>query len=240
VRSPFRLPLAASIVAHGCAIMLLIMLAARLPALSPPVPVATSGIEIILAPPEPPPPVAEIPPPPEPPPPEPPPPPEAQPPPPEPPPPVVETEAPPPPPPPKPAAKPPPPRRPPPQPARAQAPQQTAMAPPQAAPLAPAPTPAGPVVSANYRLALSAWLENHKHYPDGARERSEEGRAVLRFRVDRLGRVLDYALLQSTGHPDLDASIDQMMRGASMPPFPPDMAASEVEVSVTIRFALAR
>jgi hypothetical protein len=31
-----------------------------------------------------------------------------------------------------------------------------------------------------------------------------------------------------------------MMRGASMPPFPSDMAASDVEVSVAIRFALAR
>jgi periplasmic protein TonB len=100
--------------------------------------------------------------------------------------------------------------------------------------------PARPVVSASYSLALSAWLENHKRYPDGARERGEEGRAVLRFRVDRSGRVLDFALLQSTGHPDLDASIDQMMRGANMPPFPADMVAAEVEVSVTIRFALAR
>jgi len=30
------------------------------------------------------------------------------------------------------------------------------------------------------------------------------------------------------------------MRGASLPPFPTDMTASEVEVSVAIRFALAR
>lgn len=237
--SLFRLPLAASIAAHGCAVALLIVLAARLPPM-PPVPVATGGIEITLVPPEPPPPVAETPPPP----PEPLPPPEAQPPPleaqlpPEPPPPVVEAEAPPPPPL-KPALKPLlPPRRPPPQPVRTQAPQQTAMVPPQAVPLAP--TPTGPVVSAGYRAALSAWLESHKHYPESARERSEEGRAVLQFRVTRSGRVLTYALLQSTGHPDLDAALDQMMRGASMPPFPADMAVPEVEVSVAIRFALAR
>jgi len=232
VSSSFRLPLVGSIVAHGCAIALLIVLAARLPPLPLPVPIATSGIEIILAPPEPPPPVAETPPPPEP-----PPPPEAEPPPPEPPPPAVEAEAPLPPPP-KPAVKPPPPRRPTPRPARTQAPQQTAMVPPQPAP--PPPTPTGPIVSAGYRAALSAWLESHKHYPESAREHGEEGRAVLRFRVDRSGRVLDYTLLQSTGHPDLDASLDQMMRGASMPPFPADMASSEVEVSVAIRFALAR
>jgi len=102
------------------------------------------------------------------------------------------------------------------------------------------PAPAGPVVSAGYRAALSAWLESHKRYPDSARGRGEEGRAVLRFRVDRSGRVLDYAVVQSTGYPDLDSAIDSMMRGASLPPFPSDMTATDVEVSVTVRFALAR
>ena len=104
----------------------------------------------------------------------------------------------------------------------------------------PPPTPTGPIVSAGYRAALSAWLESHKRYPDSARARGEEGRAVLRFHVDRAGRVLNYAVVQGTGYPDLDAAIDQMMRGASLPPFPADMSASDVDVSVTIRFALAR
>jgi protein TonB len=100
--------------------------------------------------------------------------------------------------------------------------------------------PTGPIVSAGYRAALSSWLEGHKRYPDSARARGEEGRAVLRFRVARSGRVLSYALVQGTGYPDLDAAIDQMMRGSSLPPFPAEMSAADVEVSVTIRFALAR
>ncbi|MGC2415823.1 MAG: energy transducer TonB, partial [Stellaceae bacterium] len=100
--------------------------------------------------------------------------------------------------------------------------------------------PAAPVISAAYTRALSAWLESHKRYPDSARERGEEGRAVLRFRVDRSGRLLNYAVVQSTGHPDLDAALDQMMRGASLPPFPADMTAPDVEVTVPVNFALAR
>jgi protein TonB len=121
----------------------------------------------------------------------------------------------------------------------AQPPLQTAAVP---TPMpAPAPqAPVGPVVSAGYRAALSAWLESHKRYPDTARARGEEGRAVLRFRVDRYGRLLNYALAQSTGYPDLDAAVDAMMRGASLPPFPADMTASDVEVSVTVRFGLTR
>jgi periplasmic protein TonB len=103
-----------------------------------------------------------------------------------------------------------------------------------------APRPSGPVVSAGYRGMLSAWIERHKFYPREARERGEAGAGVLRFRVDRSGRLLNYAVVRSTGYPDLDAAIDRMMQGAQLPPFPADMTASDIEVSVTIRFALAR
>jgi protein TonB len=202
-----------------------------------------SGIEVMLAPPQP---AAETPPPT----PEPPPVAETEPPPPEPPPPPVVIPRPEPPPPPpkpvvhKPVVKPPPPPRP--QPVREMPPQPPQLplprAMPQQAPVQTAMIPVvphpAPLVSGNYRAALSAWLESHKRYPDGARSRGEEGRAVLRFRVERSGRVLNYAVVSSTGYPDLDAAIDAMMRGTTLPPFPADMTASDVEVSVTVRFAL--
>jgi len=117
-----------------------------------------------------------------------------------------------------------------------------AVAPPQTASAAtpvPAPVPS-PEVSAGYRALLSAWLESHKRYPDTARQRGEEGRAVLRFEVDRSGRVIDYAVAKSSGYPDLDASIEEMMRSAILPPFPAGMTQPRIEVSVTIRFSLAR
>ena len=238
-----RLPLVASILGHVGVVALLILFAAQVPPVPLPEPIRKSGIEVMLTLPEAPPPepLAETPPPaPEPPPPEPPPPPVA----------IAKPEPPPPPkpvvqkavvkPPPKPVRTPPPEPRPAPTPTAApvaprQAPMQTAVTP-QAMP---APRPA-PVVSGNYRAALSAWLESHKRYPESARSRGEEGRAVLRFRIDRSGRVLNYAVVGSTGFADLDASIDAMMRGAMLPPFPADMTASDVEVSVTVRFALTR
>lgn len=115
------------------------------------------------------------------------------------------------------------------------APPQTAMA---ATPM-PAPVPS-PEASAGYRALLSAWLESHKRYPDAARQRGEEGRAVLRFSVDRSGRVIDFAVTSSSGYPDLDQSVEEMMRGATLPPFPVGMPQPEMQVSVTIRFSLRR
>jgi protein TonB len=228
---------------------------------SPPVPepLATGGIEVVFAPlpkpEEPQPPIqAEIPPPQvETPPPEPepaPPPPEEPVVSPEPPPPAPETPVPVvlPPPPPKPVVKPPPKpvhRLEKAQPSPTAAPPQSAsaaVAAPQTA-YAPTPVPA-PVpsaeVSPGYRALLSAWLESHKRYPDSARQRGEEGRAVLRFVVDRAGRVLDFAVAHGSGYPDLDSSIEEMMRGAILPPFPASMTQSRIDVSVTIRFSLAR
>jgi periplasmic protein TonB len=104
---------------------------------------------------------------------------------------------------------------------------------------APAPAPST-TISPSYSALLSEWLERHKSYPESARENAEEGRAVLRFVVERDGRVADFAVVQSSGHPDLDAGLDNMMRGATLPPFPPGMTQSRIEVSVTIRFSLGR
>jgi len=87
---------------------------------------------------------------------------------------------------------------------------------------------------------LSSWLDSHKRYPDSARQRGEEGRAVLRFTIDRSGRVIDFAVARSSGYSDLDASIEDMMRGAILPPFPAGMSQPRIDVSVTIRFSLAR
>ena len=115
------------------------------------------------------------------------------------------------------------------------APPQTAMA---TTPV-PAPVPS-PEASAGYRALLSAWLESHKRYPDTARQRGEEGRAVLRFSVDRSGRVLDFTLTSSSGYPDLDQSVEEMMRGATLPPFPAGIPQPRMDVSVTIRFSLRR
>jgi periplasmic protein TonB len=115
-------------------------------------------------------------------------------------------------------------------------------APPQTASAAtpvPAPVPS-PEASAGYRALLSAWLESHKRYPDAARQRGEEGRAVLRFEVDRSGHVVNYAVITGSGYPDLDQSIEEMMRGATLPPFPVGMPQPRMEVSVTIRFSLRR
>jgi len=54
----------------------------------------------------------------------------------------------------------------------------------------------------------------------------------------RHGRVTEFAVIKSSGYPDLDAALESMMRGATLPPFPADMDQPSIDVSVTIRFSL--
>ena len=91
---------------------------------------------------------------------------------------------------------------------------QTALVP------APAPAPADPPaeVSAGYDALVSTWLNSHKRYPESARLRGEEGDAILHFEVERGGRVIKYAITKSSGYTDLDAAIEQMMRGCNAAP----------------------
>ena len=257
--SEIKFPLVWSVAGHTvCLVLLVLLMPTKIPPVPPPL--ATGGIEVAFEPSlprpeEPPAQVETLPPQVEPPPPEPEPvPPRDEP--------VVATEPPPPAPEaPVPMAEPPPvPRKPAVKPSpkpvqpRSEKAQPAAVAPPQPAPAvvaapqtqtAYAPTPVtAPVpsaeVSPGYRALLSAWLESHKRYPDSARQRGEEGRAVLRFAVDRSGRVVDFTVAQSSGYPDLDSSIQEMMRGATLPPFPTSMTQPRIDVSVTIRFSLSR
>jgi len=115
-------------------------------------------------------------------------------------------------------------------------------APPAAAPEAVATTtahaaPPAPIAT-DWQRDLSGWLAAHKTYPDAARQRGEQGPVVLRFTVDRSGKVLEVTLLSGSGSPRLDDAAQAMLRNASLPPFPAAMPQEKVTATVQIRYRL--
>jgi periplasmic protein TonB len=80
----------------------------------------------------------------------------------------------------------------------------------------------------------------NKTYPDEAWQRGDEGRAAVRFTVDREGRVLDCQLLSGTGSAILDAAVGRLLRGARLPPFPVGMEQERITITLQIRYALER
>jgi protein TonB len=101
-----------------------------------------------------------------------------------------------------------------------------------AAPAAPA------AIAPGWQSALAAWLEAHKNYPAEARRRGDEGRATVRFTVERDGQVVAVQLVSGTGSTILDDAVQRMLRGARLPAFPAGMDQAEVTVTVQLRYRL--
>lgn len=85
---------------------------------------------------------------------------------------------------------------------------------------------------------MSPWLQSHKTYPDETRQRGKEGSALVRFTVDRSGRVLEFALLGGTGSASLYAVVGRMLTGARLPAFPTAMTQDRTTVTMQVRYVL--
>lgn len=91
----------------------------------------------------------------------------------------------------------------------------------------------------DYLTLISATLERNKIYPRAARERRQQGRARLRFVIDRKGNVLRHELLHSSGYRLLDGEVEALIRRVSpLPPLPADIRDDNLELTVAIDFNL--
>jgi protein TonB len=97
----------------------------------------------------------------------------------------------------------------------------------------PAPA-ASAALQAAWARAIEAWIAQHRIYPEPAKRRGIQGSVVLRFSVDRSGRVTEVVLLRGSGSAILDAAAEAMLRDAMLPPPPRD----HVTVSVPVHYAL--
>ena len=94
-----------------------------------------------------------------------------------------------------------------------------------------------------WRTAVGAWFASRTVYPDEARRRGEEGRAIIRFTVGRDGRVLLAELVRGTGSTLLDDAITTLLtqlRASRLPALPAALPQDEVSVTRAINFSLTR
>jgi protein TonB len=119
-----------------------------------------------------------------------------------------------------------------------QAAQPAAEAAPQVAraPAAPAPVPAGP--PPDYLALLQAKLQRSLEYPRSARQAGIQGAPVLWFALDGAGRLLEWRVVRSSGHEQLDREAEATLRRAA--PFPPIPSSygGRMEVQVPVAFRL--
>ena len=89
----------------------------------------------------------------------------------------------------------------------------------------------------NWKSQLVAQLERNKRYPPEAQSRGEQGIAQLAFSIDRSGGVHNARITRSSGSSALDqATLALVARAAPLPPPPPEIAGSQIPISVPIRY----
>ncbi len=92
-------------------------------------------------------------------------------------------------------------------------------------------------VTARYAGLLKGWLQRHMRYPREAWLAGVQGTTVLRFSIDRDGKVMASSLERSSGHKLLDREAIQMVRRADpFPAIPYEIAGHELELRVPIVF----
>ncbi len=91
----------------------------------------------------------------------------------------------------------------------------------------------------NYYSELGSWLAKHKKYPRRARQRKQEGSALLYFVVDRNGRILEHSVAESSGYKLLDKEVSAMLKRAEpLPKIPNLMHQAKLKIMVPIEFSL--
>lgn len=118
-----------------------------------------------------------------------------------------------------------------------------------------APTPggqAGGLAGANSRFSgkpardvrayfgqIASWIDANKDYPVECKKAKEQGTVVVKFTIDRDGRLLASSIKQSSGHPRLDqAALATLARAAPFPPIPDFVGRDTLSVSVPIDYSL--
>ncbi|CAJ1411846.1 unnamed protein product [Effrenium voratum] len=95
--------------------------------------------------------------------------------------------------------------------------------------------------NADYLATLASWLARHKRYPRAARRRNLEGVATLSFTVNAAGNVLRYEVVKSSGYDVLDREVVNMLQRAEpLPSLPQDLGSATLDITIPIRFELAR
>lgn len=95
-------------------------------------------------------------------------------------------------------------------------------------------------VTQRYTQVLSLWLYKFRDYPEAARTQGLTGKALIRLRIERTGRILFYQLDRSTGHPILDSAIRDMVYRANPVPAAPGHfpGGQQLEFLIPIAFTL--
>jgi periplasmic protein TonB len=91
----------------------------------------------------------------------------------------------------------------------------------------------------SWQGTLRAHLERHKRYPAAAAFRRQQGSPIIRFAMDREGKVVRSMIECSSGHAALDEeALAMLTRAQPLPPPPAELSGAIIELVVPVQFFL--
>jgi protein TonB len=112
-------------------------------------------------------------------------------------------------------------------------------APAEAAPAVPTALPGSQDEVRQYIAAVMRELNRHKKYPRDLKKAKVEGTVIIRFTIDRSGRLIESSVQQSSGHAGLDqAAMDMLTGAAPLPSIPEFMNRDELALAVPVDYSL--
>jgi TonB family protein len=90
-----------------------------------------------------------------------------------------------------------------------------------------------------YTSSIQLKIAQAKTYPPLARERKQQGKAFLSFKLDRDGKILELTVENSSGHKILDqAAIKAIKEAAPFPTIPASLSKNYASLKIPISFVL--
>jgi len=90
-----------------------------------------------------------------------------------------------------------------------------------------------------YFEQLDRWLTRHKTYPAAMKKAGHQGVVMIRFTMDRAGRLLALQVVAGSGQTGLDeAALAMFRQAAPLPPLPPELPLPQLTLTLPVEFSL--
>lgn len=86
-----------------------------------------------------------------------------------------------------------------------------------------------------YSMLVLRQIHKHKFYPAKAKKAEQTGAVRFSFTIGPNGRVVEHRILQSSGHPALDATVSRVLQKVRVGP--PPMGHSRFATSLVFRLS---
>lgn len=98
----------------------------------------------------------------------------------------------------------------------------------------------GKDVGPDWLNQVAAWWARHGYYPDEAARLGQHGDVTISMKVAHSGHVTTLGVTEASNSPWLNLGALSVFRNADLPPLPPDIKSSDIDLTFTIHYIIVQ